>query len=519
VLKFQDFAKKQKQKQKMEKKIGLKLFKFLNIAVLLLVFSSFNSAQAASSADYNLDYGSTEFGAHPLSSGAFKIHSGSAPVTTNSLSTDFTLATINLFPQIAVCGNSIIEAGEICDSANFGGQTCADYGFNSGSLTCNACNSVSTAACFNSGGGSGGGGGILPPLPQDEPTPEVSTPPEIPTTPPDEQAPPDVATPIDQPENSPQTPVSQKAVPELSIPTEEKTETEISTDEVPTPVENQQQTSQVETQSDAFSEVQQTERPAAQELSGFVFRVQNLQTTSPLEQIEKLLENKIIDSKPLFSGKFSPNEVFYAEITQENKTISANRIFTDKNGNFVFEPLENLPSGELLIRIKDERGKTIVVQNFNLEARNFEEFTIDEFGADQLPRSDFERINLLPISIFERVLRGRFQSNCEMQVFFQDAEVSEKTVFCDENGFFEVAIPAEFDRENGAIYFIPTNREFSDVKNLTFYFADVVIISESKTRPLMIVFWTVFTIFFTYKFLTFRKKLIRSKTKKLNEIK
>jgi hypothetical protein len=51
----------------------------------------------------------------------------------------------------AVCGNGVIEAGEQCDGANLGGQTCVGLGFAGGTLACtNACmfdTSACTGAC------------------------------------------------------------------------------------------------------------------------------------------------------------------------------------------------------------------------------------------------------------------------------------------------------------------------------------------------------------------------------------
>ncbi len=51
--------------------------------------------------------------------------------------------------QPAVCGNGILEAGEGCDGSNLGGQTCQTFGFNSGTLTCNANCTLNTGACVN----------------------------------------------------------------------------------------------------------------------------------------------------------------------------------------------------------------------------------------------------------------------------------------------------------------------------------------------------------------------------------
>ena len=50
----------------------------------------------------------------------------------------------------ATCGNGVIESGEQCDGNNFGVKTCSNYGFSSGSLTCNSC-IISTNSCSSVG--------------------------------------------------------------------------------------------------------------------------------------------------------------------------------------------------------------------------------------------------------------------------------------------------------------------------------------------------------------------------------
>jgi len=51
-----------------------------------------------------------------------------------------------------VCGNGIIETGEVCDGANLGGETCQSQGFSGGTLSCSAnCTSFDTSACTTGG--------------------------------------------------------------------------------------------------------------------------------------------------------------------------------------------------------------------------------------------------------------------------------------------------------------------------------------------------------------------------------
>ncbi|HEX6904724.1 MAG TPA: DNRLRE domain-containing protein [Thermoanaerobaculia bacterium] len=47
------------------------------------------------------------------------------------------------------CGNGVRDAGEACDGADLGGQTCAGLGFLSGTLTCTAACAFNTSACVS----------------------------------------------------------------------------------------------------------------------------------------------------------------------------------------------------------------------------------------------------------------------------------------------------------------------------------------------------------------------------------
>jgi len=53
----------------------------------------------------------------------------------------------------SACGNGIAEPGEVCDSADFGGITCATFGFVQGNLQCTSLCQISTAGCTHCGNG------------------------------------------------------------------------------------------------------------------------------------------------------------------------------------------------------------------------------------------------------------------------------------------------------------------------------------------------------------------------------
>jgi hypothetical protein len=49
--------------------------------------------------------------------------------------------------QSPVCGNSIIESGEECDSSDFGGASCVTRGYDSGTLRCGSSCTFDTSEC------------------------------------------------------------------------------------------------------------------------------------------------------------------------------------------------------------------------------------------------------------------------------------------------------------------------------------------------------------------------------------
>jgi hypothetical protein len=52
-----------------------------------------------------------------------------------------------------ICGNGVVDAGEVCDGADLGGETCVTQGFFGGSLWCAAgCGAFDTGACIVAGG-------------------------------------------------------------------------------------------------------------------------------------------------------------------------------------------------------------------------------------------------------------------------------------------------------------------------------------------------------------------------------
>ena len=61
---------------------------------------------------------------------------------------------------ITICGNGIVETGEVCDTSNLDGQTCVSQGYDAGTLYCASdCYSFNVSGCTTTPPPSGGGGG------------------------------------------------------------------------------------------------------------------------------------------------------------------------------------------------------------------------------------------------------------------------------------------------------------------------------------------------------------------------
>lgn len=87
---------------------------------------------------------------------------------TQNVSAQDSLVSATVQPILTVCGNNIIEHGEECDNTELANLTCSNFGFDSGSLSCDSSCDIDASACYNetppdsSGGGGGGGGDQQP---------------------------------------------------------------------------------------------------------------------------------------------------------------------------------------------------------------------------------------------------------------------------------------------------------------------------------------------------------------------
>jgi len=66
---------------------------------------------------------------------------------------------------ISICGNNVIDEGEVCDGTDLAGKTCQDFGYTHGNLACSpACDAFNISGCYTPPSPPpGGGGGGAPP--------------------------------------------------------------------------------------------------------------------------------------------------------------------------------------------------------------------------------------------------------------------------------------------------------------------------------------------------------------------
>ena len=71
--------------------------------------------------------------------------------TTSSLSPTHSRSATSTPLPAGVCGNGVVDGGEMCDGGNLAGHSCVSRGFHAGSLSCTASCELDTSACTNTG--------------------------------------------------------------------------------------------------------------------------------------------------------------------------------------------------------------------------------------------------------------------------------------------------------------------------------------------------------------------------------
>ncbi len=154
------------------------LFRFALLAVVIFT-ASIGGIRPTKSQDFLIDFDSVTTGSEEYISTDFILQGGITSIESDGSSNDFIIQSIN-FTSLGVCGNGVIEPGEVCDGTQFAGASCTSFAYVSGTLTCSSdCKTIGTENCsYQTSGGSnqtsggnrhsnGGGGGRKNPASSD----------------------------------------------------------------------------------------------------------------------------------------------------------------------------------------------------------------------------------------------------------------------------------------------------------------------------------------------------------------
>ncbi len=369
----------------------------LTIAISIGLASLIAGVSAFSSPDFILDYSTINTGATHLSSNDFVVKAGLTSVETNSTSLDFGLTTINNFnnPVAGFCGDAIIQASlsEICEPTNLAGKTCADFGFNNGTLSCSICTSYDTSQCYNSGGG-----GVIWPIP---PILKDPVEPEDPTEP---------------------------TEPEETIKPEET----------------------IEPEEPYIPDIKPTPEPIKPPI------YHPAQTADQKEKYKYHLDDYYIgeeifqnDPSPTISDKLDKktNYLIFV-IDKKGKIIHEEKITSDNDGELFYEFTGKIDTDKYNIQIQDLQKNT--VQNFDItilddiDYKASSNLVVIEFAAVVNPENKYDKINILQVlDKKDNLIKGFADPNSKVFVYFESDQLYIEVGQADESGYFEITIPDE----------------------------------------------------------------------------
>ncbi len=393
-----------------------------------IFFSSFfllviSSVFASTSADFDLDFDTVTTGAQQYESSDFYIHAGITPIETGSLSSDFTVETINLIPEISVCGNGIIEDGEMCDGTEFGGQSCINLGFSEGNLTCVECTTMSTTSCANEGGGGGSNHHVRCTL---------------------------AGTCDDEEQGQEEKQIEES--PETSEPSETSQESDLSFGGGMNVYIN-----------DFY--IPDATFPKREEEYPLSF-IQEALHPSPLESID--LEKYelhlthhyrgqviyAIDRTPFVGGKLEPHTEYVIDVYdgRQNHLVEQN-IYTNNDGIFSYEHSEDLEDGEysfviskeVISQLHEHEKQHIRTYSFVIRWEQYDAFQIISFAEHQDVTTDFEAdvdLGKMRKQRNQKIV-GEGIPFAFIFAYFESSELFLQEVQADNEGRFEIDIPSE----------------------------------------------------------------------------
>ena len=131
------------------------------ILLVAIILSTLSAATQYNNSQFTTDSASISSSHNNISNSQFITTPSLDSIAGITNSSQYTLC-IGVECTIPICGNNILERGELCDSGNLNSQSCTTKGFSAGTLKCSSdCLSYDTSSCTVStpqqGGSSGGG--------------------------------------------------------------------------------------------------------------------------------------------------------------------------------------------------------------------------------------------------------------------------------------------------------------------------------------------------------------------------
>lgn len=477
-----------------KQKHNLSLYKIIAFSLFAttLLYGVASNSVAISSPSFHMDFEGITTGSDDSKSPDYQMQSGFASIQTNSLSPSFQVSTINL---IDVCGNGIIELNEVCDSTNFNGKTCSDFGFTSGNLSCVSCSSISSTACFTPGpgGGTGGGGVVLP----------ITTKPKPPTSSTETSENPTVEDPMDNENNLHPVPDEDVLI------TQPNPENPIIT---PNPNINNKPDTPTPT----------TETPP-------VVPPTNQQVIFPICSV--IENNQTIDDTPIIADNFSANTKYIVSIVDNltRKILFESEIISDSKGNIIFETPMQLAPGVYKYSFYDTKRKTTRTYTYEVLYRLYPEIQISEFATVKSPDTEMAKIRSIDLGKIyksdDMTILGKTAPNTRLDSFFESSIVHVRT-FSDNLGNFEIPIPDELSLGKHSLTLIQQYPDNTLSDDLQFEFTLVdnnICLSESSNflsiNCILIILLIISLLTYAYLFHRKQKKSpkIKKRIKKLSK--
>lgn len=394
-------------------------------------------SQETRSDDYQLDFDMIVNEAEYTQSDNYQVQGHSTDIETVITSDNFQIVP----PYLPVCGNQIIETGEECDGADFGGLTCQDYGYLNGDLTCSLCR-IDSSTCNDYD--PGGSGSVLPYC-GDGKINRAS-----------EQC--------DDGNRSNGDGCSKNCQIEDGAVLPAHTEPETPTDDKPTPEE--------QTENELPSESTESEvlHPAAEEeIETKPIPVYNHAEAFHPAPEETPNHLKTTDQTPIISMQIEPKQEYELKIYDENgeevKFLDGNgeeqklEIKTNESGNFVYAIPEELDYGYYHFEVsnieeKYEMGMEVIDEEYN-------ELALEKVNNNPAENNYVQEIQIVKEE--RNYVEGYAEKNAQVIIYLGNRQ--EKVELTpDENNFFHYEIPIDENQ----VYVLQVYEDKVISKNLSY---------------------------------------------------